>query len=157
MIDVKITLTYDLTRALSARVKANAGKIVGATAMQILADSRDAMTGPKHGRVYRMGNVMHQASAPGEAPAIDTGALFNSGYVKRLDTLNREVGYSAEYAATLEGAASQFESGGLLDLAEALGMWMAPSADELLPRPFLRPAVEANRASFETAMRRVLD
>lgn len=155
MIDIKIALTHDITKQISDRVRRNAGAVVGKTAAQILADSKDSMTGAKHGRVYRMGNVTHQASAPGEAPAIDTGNLSGSGYVKRLDTLNREVGFSAEYAPVLEGAASQFESGGLLDMAEALGMWMAPNADEMLPRPFLRPAVEANRASFEAAMRKV--
>ena len=44
----------------------------------------------------------------------------------------------------------------ILDMADALGVWIAPDIGELAPRPFLRPAVEANRAAFEKAMRKVL-
>ena len=34
--------------------------------------------GPKSGRTYRRGNVSHQASAPGQYPATDTGRLASS-------------------------------------------------------------------------------
>lgn len=46
-----------------------------------LLDQRwvDLVTGPpKTGRIYRRRGVVHQASAPGEAPASDTGSLVQS-------------------------------------------------------------------------------
>lgn len=39
-------------------------------------------SGPKTGRIYRRRGVEHQASAPGEAPASDTGTLVNA---RRID------------------------------------------------------------------------
>jgi len=153
---VEIELTYNITRELSDQVQREAGKVIGATAAAILQDAKDSMVGPKHGRVYKFGKVVHQASAPGEPPAMDTGALNNSGYVNRLSDLEYEVGFSAEYAPVLEGINSQFESGGLLDMADLLGVWMAPNGRALAPRPFLRPAVEREREAFEKAMRKVV-
>ncbi len=44
------------------------------------------MRGPKSGRVYRRKSVVHRASAPGEAPAIDTGILRFSIAVKIGDS-----------------------------------------------------------------------
>ena len=35
-------------------------------------------TSPATGKVYKRGKVLHQASAPGEAPATDLGFLVNS-------------------------------------------------------------------------------
>lgn len=37
-----------------------------------------SMRGRKTGRIYKRGGTVHQASAPGEAPAIDKGTLVNS-------------------------------------------------------------------------------
>jgi hypothetical protein len=152
---IEIRLVYSIASELSASMKRYVEDVVAHTARDILRDAQASMTGAKHGRVYRHGKVLHQASAPFEAPAIDTGALYNSGYVEEITPLEYEVGFSVEYAAILEGVHSQFESGGLLDMADALGVWMAPRT-EMLPRPFLRPAVEAQREVFERAMRKVM-
>ena len=48
------------------------------------------MQGPKSGRIYertkgRNLSTTHQASAPGQPPATDTGVLASSIYVKRQD------------------------------------------------------------------------
>lgn len=58
---------------------------------------------PKTGRLYRRNTVVHQASAPGESPATDTGRLVQS-ITTSYDTKNI-IGYvnvSTEYAAALE-------------------------------------------------------
>jgi HK97 gp10 family phage protein len=39
---------------------------------------RSILSGEKSGRTYKRRSVTHQASAPGEAPASDTGRLVNS-------------------------------------------------------------------------------
>jgi len=74
---------------------------------------------PKTGRIYRRRGVLHQASAPGEAPASDTGALVQqSGTRYEPDRLTGIVSFNALHAAPLEYGTVRME-----------------------PRPFLRPAL----------------
>ena len=80
---------------------------------------------PKTGRVYETDRGIHQASAPGEAPAVFSGLLINSGYVN-IRWLNQysvraEVGYSSPYAYELEFFGPDFNG---------------------QPRPFLQPAID---------------
>jgi hypothetical protein len=60
------------------------------TAIGIVEDRwvRLIMGPPKTGRIYRRRGVEHQASAPGEAPASDTGRLVNS---RRLEYSQAEL------------------------------------------------------------------
>lgn len=61
------------------------------------------MTGPKTGRVYRRRGVEHQASAPGEAPANDTGRLVNSRTISiDAPTLRALLTFRTIYAIMLE-------------------------------------------------------
>lgn len=77
---------------------------------------------PKTGRVYRRRGVEHQASAPGEAPASDTGRLVASIRTEyENNNLVGRVVASTNYAAHLEFGTQRMQ-----------------------PRPFLRPAF-ANR------------
>lgn len=79
--------------------------------------------GSKSGHVYKRGNVTHQASAPGQAPATDTGNLVNSiGWNIDARTLVAEVFASAVYAVPLE-----------------LG------TRKMAARPFLDPALKSTR------------
>lgn len=79
--------------------------------------------GPKSGREYKRGTVTHKASAPGQAPATDTGNLAASiGWNVDAGTLTAEVFASAAYAVHLE-----------------LG------TRHIQPRPFMVPALEASR------------
>ena len=61
------------------------------------------MDPPKTGKVYQRRGVKHQASAPGEAPANDTGRLVNS---RRIDLFENELRarltFSTDYAWRLE-------------------------------------------------------
>lgn len=59
--------------------------------------------GPKTGRVYKRRSVMHRASAPGEAPATDTGALVRSVMMDVVEaSLEAIVSVGTLYARMLE-------------------------------------------------------
>lgn len=76
------------------------------TAIVALDDVRNAIeTPPKTGRVYYKGknkNIKHQASAPGEAPATDTGDLLTSTYIENRGRYGRAIGARVPYAYYLE-------------------------------------------------------
>lgn len=78
-------------------------------------------TGPS-GIIYKRGNISHQASAPGEAPAVDTGQL--------LRTILFEAGNNTLEVGSAGGAPySEFLEDGTKNME---------------PRPFLQPAVDKN-------------
>lgn len=105
------------------------------TAEEIQARAMIAIQNPpKSGRIYRRGNVLHQASAPGEAPATDIGALAANVTVKRDAPADWSTTWNQEYAAPLEYG-----------------------TPKILPRPFARPAVEAVRERFMDAIRKILE
>lgn len=52
--------------------------LVAVTASNIIRDTKVDMRRPKSGRVYSYKGARHQASAPGETPAVRSGALFRS-------------------------------------------------------------------------------
>lgn len=80
-----------------------------------------------------VGYVFHRASAPGEAPATDTGNLAGSIGARMTGKLIGEVGSTAEYAAVLEFG----------------GAHMAA-------RPALTPAVKAEWPEFENGMKTLI-
>lgn len=84
------------------------------------------LSGGKTGKVYKRGTVSHRASAPGEAPASDTGRLASSiGSFPDLSALAVEIGVKrpmVEYATYLEFGTSKME-----------------------PRPFIAPAGKRTR------------
>jgi hypothetical protein len=85
--------------------------------------ARQEMQGPKSGATY--GD--HQASAPGEAPAIDTGRLFASVDVR--------------------------QSGAEVYLVEdGYGLYLEQGTDDIEPRPHLEPAAEQVRPRFLSRM-----
>lgn len=90
--------------------------------------------GPKTGRLYIKENPHreHRASAPGEAPATDTGRLAGS-IQAQIDGLSAEIFTNLEYAPKLE-----FGDG------------------RVAPRPFMVPAMEKERQPFERRVRRAL-
>jgi len=93
----------------------------------------------KTGRIYRKSkNVEHQASAPGEPPAVDTGELLRS-IMFDVHKFAVEIGVAggAPYAAALEFGsfkATGGRSGG------AYGI--------ILPRPFIDPAVKKHKQAI---------
>ncbi len=125
---------------------------VAVSAKQVESEIQKSMRAPKTGRIYRRGSGFHQASAAGEAPAIDTGVLRSSIAVKiEPGGLSATIGVhdltKVKYALRLE-----FGFVGRDSLGRAYKM---------APRPFVFPAFEKNREfirdRIEEAMRRAQD
>jgi hypothetical protein len=107
----------DRWKAARSRVDRAASELVRKTALAIEADVKRDMASEKHGRVYghaatrdsrgryvKRGTVVeHVASAPGEAPAIDTGLLVNSVQTA-IDSGYAREGYAAEVGSPQETA-----------------------------------------------------
>jgi len=88
---------------------------------------KSIQSGPKSGRVYEKYNPRrtHKASAPGEAPASDTGNLVRNIRVKQKTKDIVEVESNAPYSQFLEFGTSK-----------------------MLARPFLFPAFEKSRSKI---------
>lgn len=86
---------------------------------------------PKTGHIYKRRGITHQASAPGEAPATDTGRLAQSGRTEydRKKVLGRVI-FSTDYARGLEYGTQTIES-----------------------RPFARPALAVNKDFIKQAVK----
>lgn len=91
------------------------------SAGMIEGEIKMSMRDGKHGRSYKVSKSgkPHTASAPGEPPAIDTGALVNSITTESPSEYVREVGTAMEYAQHLE---------------------FGTPGGKIAPRPFIRPA-----------------
>lgn len=90
---------------MTAAVHSTLGAIVAKAALDMEGQAKALFSGSKTGRVYKRGKVSHQASAPGEAPATDTGAEANSiqADVSRARTdLYAEVNETSAQGAVLE-------------------------------------------------------
>lgn len=103
-----------------------AGRAVEATAQKVRTDAiRAIQRGQKSGRIYRRGGDMnlsttHRASAPGQAPATDTGAL-----VRSINARGRSVSW--EVFSPL-----------------SYSYWLEYGTLHMAARPFLHPALRDN-------------
>ena len=81
-VEVDIKGMKKLTKALDKIDKVmdkELNVVLQGAGQMVEADAKVSIqTGPRTGRIYRRGNITHQASAPGEPPATDTGGLVNS-------------------------------------------------------------------------------
>lgn len=109
MKDVKIEINglkevQDAIRAYQGDISKQLGLIVNATALEAVSDVRRAIQGPpKTGREYPRGrNKTHRASAPGQAPATDTGTLVSSIYNEDRGRNAKAIGSRLPYAFYLE-------------------------------------------------------
>jgi hypothetical protein len=96
----------------SRSIEGAASRLVRETATGVEADFKHAQAGPHHGKTYKRGKHTHKASAPGEAPAIDRGALANSTQTITDDgggVVASETGSGLEYAPLLEGGTATIE------------------------------------------------
>lgn len=126
---MKITATNSLP-SLSAGMTARVSKVVKATAQAVVAGAKERMAEPKSGRAYGT----HRASAPGEAPAIDTGNLAGSFEIEEQQVgLRAVITVGGEYGPHLEF--------GTVHMA---------------PRPFLTPALEEAAPGFVEAIKQAL-
>lgn len=125
-------LKADLRR-IGKETEADVAKAVKATGLEVISDvKKRVLRGPKTGRIYRRGggqnlSATHQASAPGQAPATDTGMLASSPYYDQDTKLSATVGSRLAYASYLEF--------GTVNIA---------------PRPSWTPAVEQAAPKFKS-------
>lgn len=77
------------------------------------------LNGPKTGRIYRRRGVAHQASAPGESPASDTGNLL------------RNIQTSVDPAALK----------GNVNFGTTYSRYLEYGTAKMAPRPYARPAL----------------
>lgn len=118
---------------VTARARREIAKEVERAAESIVQRAQADMAQPKHGRIYRRpGGRLHQASAPGESPAIDYGRLVRSFSIRKVGELLREI------------------------VVPQPGFWLEFGTRRMAARPFLRPSVEAERPRFFANIREIL-
>jgi phage gpG-like protein len=123
-------------RNASKDMQAAVADAVTATGLELRGDVvKRIQQGPKTGRTYQRRGVTHTASAPGQAPATDTGRLANSITFEQVGPVSVTVGSALIYAAYLEYGTTHMPE----------------------PRPAWRPAVEAMGPKFRKRLLRALD
>jgi HK97 gp10 family phage protein len=93
------------TREMQEAVASELKKALLASAKKVEGEAkRSIASGGKTGRIYKRRTVTHQASAPGEAPATDTGRLINSLHSSQSGSESVVVagGGAVKYAPMLE-------------------------------------------------------
>jgi hypothetical protein len=124
---------------ISKQIDREVSKVVADTTDSVAASMKLRITtGSKTGRIYKKSKTgkSHQASAPGEAPASDTGNLVNSIEARIENKTTGVVDIGAEYAAPLE---------------------FGTEDKRIARRPFVTPSVEEHRESFEKDLKAAID
>lgn len=119
--------------ALTAALHRNGERLVFNIAKGIENAAKASMPGRKSGRIYRRGAKTHQASAPGETPAIDLGFLVNSALTEQDGPFRARTGFTMEYA-----------------------VWLEFGTRRMAPRPYLGPAFEKLKPAFEAGIKALL-
>lgn len=112
----------------------------------------EKLTGNRSGRTYRVPDTLgttYVASAPGQPPASVTGKLRQNINASRVESDGREVSAKVGVDLAVVPYARRLEFGG----AHVQGGTVV----RILPRPYLRPAFDENRAEAEAKMQRILD
>lgn len=133
---MSVTLTSHIP-ALIARIEQRAERAVDDTLTDFGRALLEEFSEPKSGRVYKRQGRDHQASAPGEPPAIDEAQLIASFEFKK-ETAYRAVvsigGTRAPYAVYLEYGTAHMAA-----------------------RPFWGKAIETVRPAYNERVRAILD
>lgn len=133
---VHFVLTDNRIPAIRAKLPVLLEAHVEKTARSVQDEAKMSMRTAKSGRIYKRGKggKTHQASAPGEAPAIDTGNLVNSMAIEKVSEAVYMVSAGTEYAQALEFGSKRMAA-----------------------RPFLGPAVEKCREAFIAGITRLFN
>ena len=138
--NIEPVIKYDHTGTYAPAVGQRASLVVRKTTFDIEGTIKTNLSRPGTGRIYKAGGTTkrgkgrrtHQASAPGQPPATDTGTLLNSVRARMLDSLHGLVEVTAEYAKFLEYGTVRMAA-----------------------RPYFWPAVQEHRDAFVMAMKQV--
>ncbi len=91
------------TARIQQAVNEELSKGLYASAQQVATDYKSSiLSGGKTGRTYKRRSVVHVASAPGEAPASDTGRLVNAIHIELDGALAAIMRVATKYAQMLE-------------------------------------------------------
>lgn len=123
---INIQTKFNHIPTIQAAIRPAVSQVVRKTALDVETEVKTEMRGPKAGRLYRRGSGTHQASAPGQAPAVDFGQLINSIQVQHVTDLTSTVGTNVEYAMPLEFGSAR---------AAARPVWVP--VIERMRRPFI--------------------
>jgi HK97 gp10 family phage protein len=126
----------ELTRKLQqlqTLVPGGTGKAMLAGALILEGHIKQSMQEGHHGRIYSRGGHAHQASAPGETPAIDFGHLVNSIESSLIDETSSQVATNSEAAPSLEFGTAHVAA-----------------------RPFMRPAVDEHEEDVVNAVSKTI-
>jgi hypothetical protein len=108
----KMRLTFNRLPEIGPKTRRLLRQVVDKVAFDVEAGAKTRIQGgPKTGRQYRRkGGIIHQASAPGESPATDTGNLASDIFTTSGigPTIRSEVNVGAEYGAALEFGGIRF-------------------------------------------------
>ena len=122
--NINISMSYNHLARLAREFPVETDKIVQETADALKADMVERMQEPKSGRSYqRAKHGSHVASAPGEAPAVDSGNLSGQILKKKIGTAKATITINTDYGVALEYGSRRKKGG------------------RLAKRPFVRPAV----------------
>lgn len=99
------------------------GRDLERRALNVEVAAKRLLSTPGTGRVYRRRSVLHQASAPGQPPAVDTGYLRAS--------VDHKVGTDAEGLYADIGTEVDY------------GLYLEQGTRYMQPRPWLKPALDA--------------
>lgn len=134
VINVAATVKFNNLPKIAASARGQIGAVVRKTAFDLEIISKESMEGQKTGIVYhRPGGAQHQSSAPGEAPAVDSGVLAGSIQDMFESELLAYVYTNTQYARYLEFGTAFMEA-----------------------RPFFKPAADQVRPAFLAAVKAVL-
>lgn len=121
--EIKVTVTRDF------ETEKQLSQFVRKVAVDIQAKIIDLMRAPKHGVVFKTkAGRTRQRSAPGEAPAIQTGALVNS--------IAQGLSFPSATTAILSSP---------LEYAE----FLEEGTDRMEARPYARPAIKSVLDQFQ--------
>lgn len=114
-IEIKVDMheLKELSGSLSGgKVKEAIDRGVKAGAMLVRSTAqRKILSGPKSGKTYKRRGISHQASAPGEPPASDTGRLVQGIVVQPApEAFAYDVKSLADYAGFLEYGTSRMSA-----------------------------------------------
>lgn len=98
MINLSVKTKFNHIPQIQAQIRPHLSAVVRKTAFDVGAEIKMEMRAGKSGRWYGT----HQASAPGQAPAVDLGQLINSIQTEHVAELTSTVGTNVEYAMGLE-------------------------------------------------------
>lgn len=124
-----LKIIYNRLPQIVAQHPAIVGAVVARTAHAIEGGMKQRLSGQGGGRTYVREGVVHQASAPGQPPARDTGTLANSVRARMVHLTFWRVEVGAEY-----------------------GLYLEMGTRNMAARPFAAPSAEEHRAEFVAAM-----